>query len=519
MIFDFAWVSDPSAWIGLGTLTIIEIVLGIDNLVFISILASRLPEEQKQKAFSLGLTLALVMRLCLLCAIAWIVSLTQPLLTVFGHSFSARDLILLVGGVFLLLKGTMELHERLEGHAGYAQNGQRKAVFWKVVAQILVLDAVFSLDSVITSVGMVKYLPVMMLAVIIAMVTMLLAARPLTNFVDRHPTVIVLCLGFLLMIGLSLIMDGFGMDVPKGYLYAAIGFSVLVEAFNQCALRNRRVKITPKNLRESTARAVLALLGEKSSSGQLEVAALASNADHEEVFAPEERDILARVIRLGGRSVRYVMTPRRRMVVLSEDDTWAEIRALAASCTQPLVPVYDHETDEFSGVVHLGELMGKHAEMPEEEAATLVQALLRPVTCISEHTSLPDLMDDFKGNPTALALVQDEYGSVVGIITAVDIVQMLAGQSSASDFASLLQADGSWQLPGSLPIDEVNQLLGKSMDTSAATLAGLVLEVLEHIPVQGEEWQFEGFQWKITRMDKTHIDMVQVRPLSVAEAE
>lgn len=517
MIFDFSWINDPSAWIGLGTLTVIEIVLGIDNLVFISILASRLPAEQKQKAFTLGLTLALLMRLGLLCAIAWIVSLTQPLLTLWGHSFSARDLILLVGGVFLLLKGTMELHERLEGHNGYSQNNQRKAVFWKVVAQILVLDAVFSLDSVITSVGMVKHLPVMMLAVIIAMITMLVAARPLTNFVERHPTVIVLCLGFLLMIGLSLIMDGFGMDVPKGYLYAAIGFSVLVEAFNQLALRNRRVKITPKNLRESTARAVLALLGDKGSSGQLEVAALASGVEQKEIFAPEERDILARVIRLGGRSVRYVMTPRRRMVVLAEDASWQEIAILAATCSQPIVPVHDHENDEISGGIHLGELMVQHAEVPEEEPLILIQALLRPVPTISEHTSLPDLMDDFRGNPMALALVQDEYGSVVGIVSAVDIVQMLAGQSAALDASKLIQPDGSWHLPGSMAIDEVGALLGKPMDTSAATLAGLALEVLEHIPIEGEAWEHEGFQWTILRMDKTHIELMQIAPLTGSE--
>lgn len=518
MIFDFAWVNDPAAWIGLGTLTIIEIVLGIDNLIFISILASRLPAEQKQKAFSLGLTLALLMRLGLLCAIAWIVSLTQPLLTILGHNFSARDIILLVGGVFLLLKGTMELHERLEGHTGYSQNGQRKPIFWQVVAQILVLDAVFSLDSVITSVGMVKHLPVMMLAVIIAMITMLVAARPLTNFVERHPTVIVLCLGFLLMIGLSLIMDGFGMNVPKGYLYAAIGFSVLVEAFNQLALRNRRLKITPKNLRESTARAVLALLGDKGGSGQMEVAALASNVEQEEVFGPEERDILARVIRLGGRSVRYVMTPRRRMAVLGIDDTWPEIHALAASCTLPLIPVFDHEKDEFPGLIHLGELMSKHIKLPEEETKVLVQALLRPVASISEHTSLPDLMDDFRGNPQELALVQDEYGSVVGMVTAVDVVQILAGQGVSSDAVTLLQDDGTWHLPGSLPIDEVNQLLGKSLDTSAATLAGLVLEMLEHIPATGEEWQHEGFQWKVLRMEKTYISTVQVQSITAVKA-
>ena len=511
MIFDFGWIADPAAWAGLGTLTIIEIVLGIDNLVFISILASRLPEGQKQKAFSLGLSLALLMRLALLCGIAWIVSLTQPLLTLWGHGFSARDLILVVGGVFLLLKGTVELHERLEAHTTYADPQAPKAVFWHVVAQILVLDAIFSLDSVITSVGMVKHLPVMMLAVTIAMLTMLVAARPLTRFVERHPTVIVLCLGFLLMIGLSLLLDGFGVDVPKGYLYAAIGFSVLVEAFNQWTLRNRRGRITPKNLRESTARAVLALLGGKGEgAGQLDVAALASRAEGQELFAPEERDILVRVLRLGGRSARYVMTPRHRMVFLQDSASWSDMAAVAAHCSFPVLPVYSRATDEISGVINLVALLGKHAEMPEEEPQILMEALLSPAPFVFEHTSLPDLLEVLRSDAASLALVQDEYGSVVGMVTAADIVQALSGQGDSVACVARQQADGVWFLPGSLPIDEVQHVLGKHFETSAATLAGLILDIRGHIPVLGEEWYGSGFCWRIRSMDKTRIDMVEV---------
>lgn len=375
MIWDFTWVGDPSAWFGLGTLIVLEIVLGIDNIVFISILASRLPAEQKQKAFSIGLGLALLMRLLLLCAIAWIVSLTKPWITFWGLSLSARDTILIVGGLFLLFKGTMELHERLEGHAAHTEHNLRPPIFWHVIVQIVVLDAIFSLDSVITSVGMVKDLPVMMIAVIVAMFTMLLAARPLTTFVDRHPSVIVLCLGFLLMIGLSLILDGVGLHIPKGYLYAAISFSILVEAFNQIALRNRRNRLTPQTMRDSAAKAVLNLLGGGTTgAASLDVAALASQATSGEIFAPEECSMVARVIRLGGQTVRYIMTPRRKMICLNESADRAELFRIATMSASACLPVLRHDTDEVLGVLHVADLLQYSAQdLPK------LEQLVRPV--------------------------------------------------------------------------------------------------------------------------------------------
>src|SRR5690606_35216128 len=180
----FEWMADPTAWLGLLTLIVLEIVLGIDNLVFIAILADKLPPHLRDRARLIGLSLAMVMRLGLLASIAWLVTLTQPLIEVFGHAFSGRDLIMLFGGVFLLFKATMELHERLEGRSHQAVNGKGYAAFWPVVAQIIVLDAVFSLDAVITAVGMVEHLPVMMIAVVISMGLMILASKPLTAFVN-----------------------------------------------------------------------------------------------------------------------------------------------------------------------------------------------------------------------------------------------------------------------------------------------------------------------------------------------
>ncbi len=258
------WIADPTIWAGLATLVVLEIVLGIDNLVFIAILADKLPKQQRDKARVVGLLLALVMRLALLASISWLATLTKPMFIVAEHPFSGRDLIMLVGGIFLLFKATMELNERLEGKDEEQHGARKGARFWPVVAQIVVLDAVFSLDSVITAVGMVDHLAVMMIAVCIAIGLMLLASKPLTRFVNAHPTIVILCLSFLLMIGFSLVAEGFGYHIPKGYLYAAIGFSVMIEALNQLAQFNRRrflSKVRP--LRERTAEAVLRMLSGK----------------------------------------------------------------------------------------------------------------------------------------------------------------------------------------------------------------------------------------------------------------
>lgn len=239
------WLTDPEIWIALVTLTSLEIVLGIDNIIFISILASKLPHDQQNKARQVGLALAMLTRIALLFSLSWIIQLTTPIFTVFGLGISGRDLILLFGGLFLLGKATYEIHERLEGEEGHA-SAKVAASFTSVIIQILLLDIVFSLDSVITAVGMVDELWVMITAVIISVGIMLWAAGPVSDFVNRHPTVKMLALSFLLLIGFSLVAEGLHQHIPKGYIYFAMGFSVLVEVFN---LQLRR-KSTPVKLHE-----------------------------------------------------------------------------------------------------------------------------------------------------------------------------------------------------------------------------------------------------------------------------
>jgi predicted tellurium resistance membrane protein TerC len=227
----FGWVTSAEGWIALVTLTVLEIVLGIDNIVFISILAGKLRADERERARKLGLSLAMIIRLALLLAISWVMGLTAPWFTVLGHEITGRDFILIVGGLFLIAKSTREIHEKLEGEEG--EGAARAAVsFAGVIVQILILDIVFSLDSVITAVGMAEQVSVMMIAVILAVCVMLLSSRAIGEFVERHPTVKMLALSFLILIGVSLLGEGLGQHIPKGYIYFAMGFSIFVEMIN-----------------------------------------------------------------------------------------------------------------------------------------------------------------------------------------------------------------------------------------------------------------------------------------------
>jgi predicted tellurium resistance membrane protein TerC len=418
------WLFDPTAWVGLVTLVVLEIVLGVDNLIFIAIITDKLPPARRGRARLIGLSLALGMRLALLASISWIVTLTRPLFTVAGFGVSGRQLILLLGGLFLIWKATTELHERLEGASEQRSGPSRQVSFWQVVAQIVVLDAVFSLDSVITAVGMVDELGVMMTAVVIAVILMMVASRPLMDFVSAHPTVVILCLGFLLMIGFSLGAEGLGFHIPKSYLYAAIAFSILIEIFNQIALRNRRRKVTSGDLRQRTADAVLRLLGarEVEPATPEDVAAIAAGSA-EKIFAPEERQMIAGVLDLANRDVRSVMTPSEKIAWLDRDEPESELRRRILQATHTRYPVARGGLGNLTGVALTQELL---CGLLNDGRLSLAGREREPLI-VPKNTSVLDVVQRLRDSPVQMALVKGDSGQVEGIVTPMDVLEAIVG--------------------------------------------------------------------------------------------
>lgn len=512
------WLLDPTAWLGLLTLIVLEIVLGIDNLVFIAILADKLPPHLRDRARLIGLSLALLMRLGLLASIAWLVTLTEPLFEVLGKSFSGRDLIMLFGGVFLLFKATMELHERLEGHMHQASGSKGYARFWPVVAQIIVLDAVFSLDAVITAVGMVEQLPVMMAAVVVSMGLMMVASKPLTAFVNARPTVIMLCLGFLMMIGFSLTAEGLGFHIPKGYLYAAIGFSILIEVFNQLARSSRQRSLRSRPLRERTADAVLSLLGgrvEADQVGEAIVDLVGDGNPAQEPFLRRERLMIRGVLNLAEQPVRTAMTDRMQVDRINLDqEREAIFQALLESPHSRLPVIRGTAVDEPLGYLHKKELLNVLLEGQEPD----IEALIREPLSLPESVSVLSALERMRQASTHVAFVINELGAFEGLVTMTDILEAIAGElpdASEMESPEIETLPDGYRVSGSLNLTVLCQTVGFPIDPTEEyqTLAGLIMSLLNRLPEVGDRVEAEGWEITVSEVRDRRVSKVQLRPL------
>ena len=501
---------DPNIWAGFITLVVLEVVLGIDNLVFIAILADKLPPEQRDKARVIGLSLALIMRLALLSVISWLMALTNPLFNVAGLDFSGRDLILLFGGLFLVYKAVSELHENMEGKPHAHTSNAAYAAFGAVVAQIVVLDAVFSLDAVITAVGMVDNIYVMMAAVVVAVAIMLIASKPLTKFVNAHPTVVVLCLSFLLMIGFSLIAEGLGFHIPKGYLYAAMGFAILIEVFNQVTSRNKAKHQAhiPRRLR--TTEAVMRIMGGKTAAEtEASVAKEADKAD----FVVEERYMIGGVLTLGERSVASIMTPRNHISWVDLDKGTEHMYEVLMSVPHSLFPVCRGDLDHLVTVAKAKELL----DVLDDEAAlqALLQAASKPVT-VFEGMKVMDAIPSLRQAKGSLVMVTDEFGSVTGLVTPLDVFEAIAGEfPDADESLDLVKVDDSHYIAkGSLDVYQLELQLGVSdlvdEDASYVNVAGLMLSEAESLPQIGMAVERGSLRFEVESMQDRSIDKVRI---------
>ena len=459
------------------------------------------------------------MRLGLLAGISWLVTLTAPLITLGPVSFSGRDLILMFGGFFLLFKGTLELHERIEGRQVTAQGSRVYAGFWVIVTQIVILDAVFSLDAVITAVGMVDELPVMMAAVIIAVMIMLIASKPLTRFVSAHPTVVVLCLGFLLMIGFSLVAESFGFKVPKGYLYAAIGFSVVIEILNQFARRNLIKFDAARPMRLRTAEAVLRMLGKRPIDEVSDVQESDPRATPEVTFGVEERNMVSGVLTLGDRSIHSIMTPKTEVSWINIEDDPVEIRKQIERTPHSFFPVCKGSLDDVLGI-------GRAKEMIADLIVDghIRKGRLREPIVVHDTISIIRLMDTLKKSRGQLVLVADEFGSIQGLVTPIDVFEAIAGEFPDEDEAPDIIADGPdrWKVDGAADLHHLEQLLETeglvNDDDEYTTLAGYLLAHFGQLPAPGDACVFEApngrFRFEIVQIDGRRIAQVRVERMA-----
>ena len=500
---------DPGIWVGLITLIILEIVLGIDNLVFIAILAEKLPPEQRDKARVIGLSLALFMRLGLLFAISWLVTLTEPLITLFEKTFSGRDLILLGGGLFLVYKAVGELHEKMEGKPEVkVTTNVVYASFAAVVAQIVVLDAVFSLDSVITAIGMVDNIYVMMIAMVVAMLVMLLASKPLTAFVNRHPTVVILCLSFLLLIGISLIAEGFGFHIPKGYIYSGIGVAIAIEAFNQFGQRNVAKHEAKIPLRHRTADSILKLMG-----GRVETSSPDLHNEAQEAFADEERYMIGGVLTLAERSVASIMTPRSQISWVDIEDSPEQIREQILSVPHSLFPVCRGSLDKVISIVRAKELLDVLDE--EEELKALIKRQ-RPIY-IFEKMKVIDAINTLRTSKGSLVLVSDEFGNVQGLISPLDVFEAIAGEfPDADEQLDLVKTnENEWKATGMLDLYQLELELGMmdliEEDAGYISVAGLILDKTQGEVQVGTQLDYQGVHFEVTELDGNRIKTVMIR--------
>src|SRR5690606_22225962 len=444
-----------------------------------------------------------------------------PLIEVFGKSFSGRDLIMLFGGVFLLFKATMELHERLEGQVHQATGSKAYARFWPVVAQIIVLDAVFSLDAVITAVGMVEHLPVMMIAVVISMALMMVASKPLTAFVNARPTVIMLCLGFLMMIGFSLTAEGLGFHIPKGYLYAAIGFSILIEVFNQLARSRRKRSLQgERGMRERTAHAVMRLLGGKVQADEVgeDIAdMLDGGAGEVALFDRRERVMISGVLSLAEQSIQKVMTDRMQVDRINLDDPLPVVhQALLESPHSRLLVSRGDAVDEPLGYIHKKELFKELLKGEQPDIESLVRA---PIN-LPDSASVLSALEQMRQASTHVAFVVNEFGGFEGLLTLTDILEAIAGElpdASEVDGPEIEQAEGGWRVNGALNLAVVRDRLGFAAPPSEdyQTVAGLAMSLLDRLPVIGDQLEHAGWRLTVTEVKDRRVSKVLLVPLGV----
>ncbi|WP_343188045.1 TerC family protein [Buchnera aphidicola (Ceratoglyphina bambusae)] len=514
-------ILDPSNWAALLTLIVLEVTLGIDNLLFITIISNKLPVYQRDKARIIGLSLALCIRLILLSLVSWITTLNNTVLQIKSLQFSSKDIILLLGGLFLLFKAITELNDRLDHSKNIKIENKTYTSFWFVIFQIILLDVIFSLDSIITSVGVVNKLSMMIISMIIAMIIMLFAAKVITKFINDHPTIVLLCISFLLMIGLSLIAEATGFFIPKGYLYTAVVFSTLIELFNQIARRNFIRYQSSLPMRKRLAEIVIKLMTKKSkkhiNTNEIDKKKyyIENYKLENEEFKDEERYMMRGVLTLAGRSIRSIMTPRGEISWVNSENENKKIRRQLLKSPHSLFPVCKGELDEIIGIVRAKELL----IALEKKIDILHFSAKTPPIIIPDTLDTINLLKILRKSKGNFVMVTNEFGAVQGLITPLDVLEAIAGEfPDADETPDVIEEKNSWLVKGNTDLHSLEQLLNVNKlvdkEEKCASLAGLLISKIGSIPNTGKTIKINNLKFTILKSTEYQIKLVRIKKIS-----
>lgn len=517
---DFSWIFNISTWIGLLTLIILEIVLGIDNLVFVSILSNKVNPILKDNTRIIGLSLAIITRIIMLIVMSYINTLTKTLFTIDKFNISGKDILMILGGFFLIYKATNELHEKLDNKTYYSETDYFTTKFsnmWVVILQILLLDAIFSIDSVITAIHVVNNIEIAIIAIILSMSVMILSSKPLSKFINENHTIVILCLGYLLMIGLSLICSGFHFNIPKGYLYTTICFSILIEIFNQIHTRNRNISIySGKSWRKRASESILGFMGIRENF----ILKSSFNKDHtdEEIFAENEKNMIRNVLSLAEKPIISIMTPRKEIEKLDISlNNIQQKEKLINTLYSRLIVVDESGIDEPLGYISKKDLLNDFIEDNNLDIkSNIKQPLILPETISALNT-----IEQFRKTGYHMALVVNEFGEVVGLITMKNLMETIIGEFpesyELSQEPSIKEnSDNSFTIDGSLEYEELAKripLPNLKEKYDFYTINGLLLEEFEHIPKTSEFVDYYGWRFIVEKMNNQKIEKVRVCPI------
>ncbi|CAL4321859.1 UPF0053 inner membrane protein YoaE [Buchnera aphidicola (Chaitophorus populicola)] len=509
---------DPSTWTGLLALVLLEIILGIDNLVFLTIITKKLNPNQRTKARNIGLVLSLLIRIIFLYFISWSTSFTTPLYSNQYVTISGREFILFIGGIFLSVFSLMELYDKLYHKSIKRTKHKQYSYFWLIILQIIILDIIFSLDSIITAIGIVNNFIIISTSMIIAMFFMLALLNSLKNFIQKYKKILILCLGFLLIIGINLTLESLGLYFSKKYLYTAVGFCIFVELFNQISKYHFLLYQYHRPFRKRMLEHFLKILKREETKDIKVIKRF--NKDNTRIYSKkeytnfnkEEKYMISSLLNLSIRSVKSIMTPRTEISWININHSYNIIKKKLLNAPHNLFPVCKGEIDKVIGVVRAKELIIK---IENKESILKFVSKNKPII-ISDEVNLIKLLKILKKSKGNIILVKDKFNILQGLVTPLDFLKAIAGDFPDSDETpDIIKKNNSWLVKGHTNLYSLQQSLNTKdlikRNNTQVSISGLIIEKNGNIPVKGQVIKISSFTFKILKLTNYKIDLIKIK--------